>query len=477
MGKYAVAVLNGGIYDMMATAYGNSTLFLFIMAGFMKMFGVNMFSLRLLGAISGTLTIPVLYVFSRRFFNQRVALVAASLLAVSNFHVHFSRIIVATSIQDALFATLGFYFFLTGLEQRSRSRMVMSGLTIGFAIYIYMGARLAIMLLPIYVGFLLIKNKKLVQDNFSNLLVFAGAWLVISAPMINYAIKRSADFWARSNQIGVIQSGWLAAKATETGQSQFKIFLDLFKQAFLTVNYNPSWGFHLSKLPMLDFITGGLFILGLVYSLYHVAKPKYLLLNGWFWSGVLVGGALIVNPAGNSYRIMIVFPVVCLFVALAWDKLMELGVGAYSANRIVHIAPSVVFIGLFTFLNLKTYFIDYGPTCSYEDTNTRLASHIAFYINDLDSEYVPYLVTSPRMHANTYRSFEFLVGDTEVTDIIDVLTGPPTFINQNQPAAFFFTAEREGELGYIRDYMPGGTVDQVYDCGNLVMIAYVTRGE
>ncbi len=478
LGKLAVAVLNGEITNMMTTAYGSSSLFLFIMAGLMKLFGVNTFSLRLLSAISGTLTVPILYLFGRRLFNQRVALISAALLTVSNFHVHFSRLIVATGIQDALFATLGFYFFITGLERRSRSRLVLSGLIVGFAIYIYMGARLMIMLLPIYVLILLIKSKKLVLDNLSNLLAFAGAWLVISAPMINFAIQHTADFWARTNQIGVIQSGWLAAEAVKTGQSQFKIFLDLFKQAFLTVNYSQSWAFHLSDLPMLDFITGALFILGVVYSLYHVANPYNLLLNGWFWSGLLVGGALVINPRVNSYRILIVFPVVCLFVALAWDKLMELGVGAFTDNRIVRIAPSAVLIALFSFLNLKAYFIDYAPNCSYEDTNTQMASHLGYYINELGPDYAPYLVTYPRLHSTTYRSFEFLVGTTiKVNDIVDPLTGPPTFIEPNSKAAFFFTVERENELSYIQDYMPGGKVDRVYDCENLVMIAYVIPGD
>ena len=198
LGNIAVSILNGKFTNMMTTTYSNSSLFLFIMAGMMKLFGVNAFSLRLLSAISGTLTIPILYIFGRRLFNQRVALISAALLTVSNMHLHFSRIIVTQSIQDALFATLGFYFFITGLEQRSRSRLVLSGLIIGFAIYMYMGARLTIMLIPIYVLFLLIKNRKIVLDNLSNLGAFAGAWLVISAPMINFAIQHSADFWAYS---------------------------------------------------------------------------------------------------------------------------------------------------------------------------------------------------------------------------------------------------------------------------------------
>jgi len=477
VGMLAIKVLDGELNNMMATVYGYSNLFLFIMAGIMKLFGINETSLRLLSAISGTLTVPAVYLIARRLFNQRVALIASSIVAVSHFHLHFSRIIVATSIQDALFATLTFYFFLTGLKQRSTGKLVLSALIIGFDLYIYMGARLVIMLLPVYVIALLITNKELVKDNLGNLLAFAGALLVISAPMILWGVDHPDDFMARANQLGVIQSGWLANEAVNTGKSQIHIFLDLFRRAFLTVNYYPSYAFHYSKLPMLDFVTGSVFILGLAYSLYRVKDPRYLLLNGWFWSGVLVGGAMVVLPGTSAYRIMLIFPAVCLFIAVAWDKLMEFVKRALPANQIIRIAPTALFIALFSFLNLKAYFVDYAPTCEYEGANTRLASHIGSYIGDLGPEYEPYLVTAPREIYGIYRSIDFLSGNIPLNNIREQITGPPTFIDVDSKAAFFFTPQREGELEYVRNYFPEGTVDRVYDCEELLMIVYVTPEE
>jgi len=477
LGTLAVKVLNGELNNMMATVYGNSSLYIFIMAGIMKLFGVNQMSLRFLSALSGTLTVPVVYLIARRLFNSRVALIAASIVTVSHFHLHFSRVIVATSIQDALFATLTFYFFLTGMKQRSTGKLVLSALIIGFELYIYMGARLVIMLLPVYVIALLITNKKIVKDNLGNLLAFAGALLVISAPMILWGVEHTDEFMARANQLGVIQSGWLANEAANTGKSQVHIFLDLFRQAFLTVNYYPSYGFHFSKLPMLDFVTGAVFILGLAYSLYRVNDPRYLLLNGWFWSGMLVGGAMVVIPGKSAYRIMLIFPAVCLFIAVAWDKLMDFVNRAMPANQIARTAPTALFIALFSFLNLKAYFVDYAPTCEYEGANTRLASYIGSYIGDLGPDYEPYLVTAPREIFGVYRSIDFLSGNIPINNIKEQLTGPPTFINVDSKAVFFFTPQREGELEYIRNYFPVGKVDRVYDCEELLMIVYVTPGE
>lgn len=474
LGTLAVQALNGELNNMMSTVYGNSSVFLFIMAGLMKLFGINTTTLRFLSAFSGMLTVPVVYLLARRLFNARVALVAASIITVSHFHLHFSRVIVATSIQDALFATLTFYLFLTGLEQRSSTRLALSGLIIGFELYIYMGARLVIVLLPIYVIALWITNRHLVKDNLGNLMIFTGALLVISAPMILWAIDHTDEFMARANQLGVIQSGWLANEAAATGKSQLSIFLDLFRQAFLTVNYYPSYAFHFSELPMLDFVTGAVFILGLAYSLYRVRDHRHLLLNGWFWSGVLVGGAMVVIPNKSAYRIMMILPVVSIFIAVAWDKLMEFGSRALPENQIVRIVPTALFIALFSILNLKAYIVDYAPTCDYEGANTRLASYIGSYIGDLGQDYEPYLLTAPREIYGVYRSIDFLSGNIKLIDIKEPLTGPPTFINAHRQAVFFFTPQREGELGYVRDHIPGGEIDRIFDCEELMMIVYVT---
>jgi 4-amino-4-deoxy-L-arabinose transferase-like glycosyltransferase len=473
LGMIVLNILGGHNHNMMATTFGNSTLYLFFLAGLMKIFGTNTMALRMGSAIGGTLAIPILYLLARRFFNSRVALIAGALLTVSNFHIHFSRVVVATSIQDALFATLTFYLFLTGLYKRSLTRMVLAGLVIGFDLYVYMGSRLVILFLPVYAFTLLITNRKLITRNWGNLLACAGALLVISAPMMMWAAYHLDEFNARANQIGIIQSGWLANEAVKTGRSQVDLFLELLRQAFLTVNYYPSYAFHYSTMPMLDFFTGMIFILGLVYALIHVKDPRYLLLNGWFWSGVLVGGALVVTPSRNAYRIMIVFPAVCLFVAIGWDRLVEFSRLEQVKHRFLQILPTVVFIGLFAFINLKTYFFDYALTCSYEDKNTRLASLIGAYAGKLGPSYTPYLLTAPRVYYGVYQSMDFLDGKNHMNEFKDPLTTPPTTLDPLGKSVFFFTPQRQNELAIIQSALPGGKVDMIYDCHSPVVIVYL----
>jgi 4-amino-4-deoxy-L-arabinose transferase-like glycosyltransferase len=482
IGLLGLSVLKGELTNMMATTFGHSTLYLFIIAGFMRLAGIGPLGLRLTSALGGGLTVLSLYILARYLFNVRVAVVAAALLTVVHIHLHFSRIIVAGGIQDALFATVAFYFLISGLEKRSTTRLLLSALVIGLHVYIYMGARLIIMFVPVYFLVVLVTNPKLIRDNVRNLVIMAVVLLIVIAPMIVWFTAHPADFMARANQVGVFQSGWLANETQNLGQSKQHILGNLLAQAFLTVNYYPATGFYNSPLPMLDFLSGAMFMLGMGYSLYRVLRPggppdvptreRHLLLQGWFWSGVVVGGALVVLPAIAAYRILIVVPAVCIFVGLGLDRLLEFGISDTSLGRLLKNLLTVAFIIIVSLFNLRAYFVDYGPSCLYEDWGTRFASYMGEALGKAGLEYKAYLLGYPRIWYGIHPSVDYLSGGNPITDIKDPLSGPPTFVEPGSKAIFFFTPEREGEMAAVMAYLPGGTVRHIYDCDVLMMTIY-----
>lgn len=472
IGLLAISVQKGELNNMLATIFGHSTLYIYAMAGAMKIFGNNPFGLRFASAFAGALTVPALYFLARYMFNRRIATIAASLLAVSHFHLHFSRIIVAGSIQDAFFATVAFYLLYSGLKERNSLRLAGSGIVVGVHLYIYMGARLVILLVPVYILILFFVNRRMVTENIANLLAFVGALGITSAPMVLWAIEHWAEFNARANQIGVIQSGWLENEAVLLGTTQFRLFLDLFADAFLTVNFFPAKAFYNGSLPMLDYISGAIFILGIAYSLYRVLEPKHLLLHGWFWSGILVGGAMIVLSGDAAYRVMIVFPAVCLFVAIGWVKLIEFFARAFPwKERTQYVLIGIFMIG-FTIPNIKAYFVDYATTCRYEDWATRFASHMGRYMAELDEDTHTYVLGFPRIYYGIHGSVDFFKGDRLITNINDPLMEPPTMIDADSSAVFVFIPEREAELEYVTQVFPNGTLEQIDDCGEKMLVIY-----
>jgi 4-amino-4-deoxy-L-arabinose transferase-like glycosyltransferase len=474
IGLLAESAMRGELNNMLATTYGHGTLYLYAMAGFLKILGVSAFSLRVTSALSGTLSVPALYIFARRFFGTRVAFISASILTFSHIHIHFSRIIVAGSIQDAFFSIIIFYLLLSGLESRSRNRLLLAGLVAGVFLYIYMGARLTVMLSFIFVLVLAATcggNRRLVRQNLANLLIFAGMLAIAAAPLGHWAIHHPDEFNARINQTGIFQSGWLEREAVITGMSKAGLVFRQLGQAFLTINYYPAEGFYYSRFPMLDYLSGALFVLGLAYSLLHLREPRHLLLNGWLWAGLLVGGALIVLPAQGAYRVLMILPAVCLFAGIAWDLILKLGWPAHAASRRGMAAAGLI-VALTAALNVRAYFFSYAMTCRYEDTNTRFASFMGAHLGRLGTRYTAYLLGAPRIWYGIHPSVDFLSGGNPIKDINDPLTAPPAFLTNGRPAVFYFTPEREGELRLVQQCFTGGEVTRIYDCGNLLLISY-----
>mgnify|MGYP002138065405 CR=1 FL=1 len=76
-----------------------------------RMFGDRGFGWRLPSVVTGTFTLVLVYLLTRRFSNGRVALLAAFLLGFENlWFVHSS--IAMLDIPAVLFAMLGVYFFM-----------------------------------------------------------------------------------------------------------------------------------------------------------------------------------------------------------------------------------------------------------------------------------------------------------------------------------------------------------------------------
>src|SRR3972149_6859742 len=92
-------------------------LYFYIVLPFVKFFGLNELSVRAPAAFLGVLTVLVIYLLVKELFkNKKLALISSLFLAISPWHIHFSRggweVSVAT-----FFITLGLYFFVKAIRK------------------------------------------------------------------------------------------------------------------------------------------------------------------------------------------------------------------------------------------------------------------------------------------------------------------------------------------------------------------------
>ena len=148
-------------------------------------FGVHAYSGRFLSIFFGTLTILLVYLLGRKFFSERIGLIAAALLALSAFHIRYALM----EMDEALifFVLLAYYCFARDLANQRLS--LFAAASMGIAILIKPIA------LPFLLGFFvafyalplpLERKKALLRANKSRLWISLGILILSVMPILAF---------------------------------------------------------------------------------------------------------------------------------------------------------------------------------------------------------------------------------------------------------------------------------------------------
>lgn len=481
LGKFPLA---GFMYaNPFSFAEGFGRPYLDVFAAAINFWGQNKFGLRFVPAIGGTLAIPAIYLLTRRLLKQRHAMIAALLLAVSHTHIHFSRTAAVGYQQDTWLAPLELYCFLKGLEDRNRKWMVVGGLLLGLHFNVYFSAQV---LIPMTIVFLVMAaiitpphiagNEKVIlhpslpiRENLRNMPWFFGSILILILPSLVWVYNHPADFAARWMKEGSFQSGWLMDQVSNTGKPALLVLLERFAHVCQSIFILPFQDFYWAPAPVLDLITGLLFVVGAFLALRRTRDPKILLLNGWLWSGIVAISIFAIPPAADSYRLFMILPAMCVMAALGWAHITSLAERLANIQRQSIVIWSVILILLVAGLNLKTYYIDFGRSCLYggKDFASRRASLLGDYLQAQPAFDQAYLLNDDFSYG-IFPSTDYLSGSIPVTNI-----GVPfVFPTTHGSTLFIIVPSREPERVIVSQLAPGGNSTRVTDCGKLMFLAY-----
>ncbi len=160
-------------------------LYVYTAIPFIKLFGLNEFSVRLPSALSGIATVAILYLLVRDLTqNKKIAIAASSLLAISPWHIQFSRGAWEITL-NLLFVVLGVYFFLRSFK--SEKKLLYSLLFFGLSFLTYQGAKIStpIIMLILFLVF----NEEIRNYSIKNILKSALVFGVIMVPVILSVIR------------------------------------------------------------------------------------------------------------------------------------------------------------------------------------------------------------------------------------------------------------------------------------------------
>ena len=100
--------------------FAKPIIFYWMVATSYKMFGVNLFSARLVSSFFASLCIPIVYLIARRLFDPKIATISAFLLPGCYLHFQIARWAI-TDMTLNFFILSAFYFFIRGFQDKSKN--------------------------------------------------------------------------------------------------------------------------------------------------------------------------------------------------------------------------------------------------------------------------------------------------------------------------------------------------------------------
>lgn len=182
-------------------------LYAYFIIPLIKLFGLTVFAVRFPSAIFGILTVLATFFLLKELFKKNnIALLASFLLAVSPWHIQFSRIAFEANVGLA-FNVFSALFFLWSLKKPWF--LVLSAVTMAINLYVYQSEKVFTPLLLLALVVVFRKELLLVPRKYIMISITLG--LFISLPILHYtltnkeALSRAQDVSIIANAIPILE--------------------------------------------------------------------------------------------------------------------------------------------------------------------------------------------------------------------------------------------------------------------------------
>ena len=340
---------------------------------FVWILGLNEFSTRLPSALIGVLTVLLTYILIKMVYGRDYANISAFLLAISPWHIIFSRWALQ-GIFVPFFIVVFLIFFLSGLNKKP-VYLVLSAFPLALCFYSYDICRL---LVPIFIFLVLIIYFKDLLKQKISFIGFVFLFLILILPIIIFTLKNPSLAGERYNRISVFSES----------NNPIKLII-LFLKNYLS-HYSPVFlfikGDELSRhsypgMGQLNFIEFPLLIFGLWQLIKKRAKFDILLLS-WFLI-FPIASSLTKEGIPHSLRSIFALPMIHIISAIGFCSMLDIFSNnnkLYSFKK--HIVTIFVFLTILTILYLTIVIFFFYPSYSVFDWQYGIKDALEFINSD-----------------------------------------------------------------------------------------------
>lgn len=391
-------------------------------------FGLNEFAVRFTTALAGTLSIPIFFMLLKKLLkNIQIALIGTALLAISPWHIFYSRL-ASESLMSTFFLMLGVLFFLKMLEG-GKIWAIGASIFLTLSMYTYHSQRLFI---PVFIFLYLLADFKRFKSNKSSIRIVVLGSLLLVSPLVYLTIFGSAG--TRAGMVFLSQdieyTRYVILDHIQRFGEQFLLFffwmkryLNYFQPDFLFFNgLNMTLpgtlglgALYLFELPWL--------ILGMIKLFKNISARLIIIL--WILLGIMP--ASLANNDQSSVRSLLILPALLTVVAIGADGFFRL---ILSINKVRIKWGAVVIYPFFIAIFLLQAFLVFAvhfPIQRGEDFMEGTKETVLYALDNKDKyqEIVydpyrgieaPYIVNIPHMYILFYSKYDPKTFQKEILD-------------------------------------------------------------
>lgn len=392
-GYEAYSILNYGIdrngnympIFLVAWGSGQNAVYTYLLIPFIKILGLTVFSIRLPMAIIGCLALLLIYKFLKTIYDEKIALIGMSFLAICPWHIMKSRWGLESNLFPEIIL-LSVFALIYGLKNKKMSFIYLSFVIAGISAYSYGTAYFFLPLFIIGVLIYLVKKKEL---TIKQAIICFAIVCVISLPMVLFVIINKFDL----PQINlpfmtiprVTENRFEEITALFSVDFINKIFQNFCDSAKMLIMQNDGlgWnaldGFGIIYIPSIIFTAIG------IWKAFTKKDTYNTIINIWFIVSVLL--LFVCEPNINRCNI-IMYPIIYYTI-----------IGIYEIIEKTKI-PKAVIIGIYIVefvLFTNSYFKeDFSKYFTFQDNIKEVVEYVQEL--DVDNVYMEYSIKEPYIY-------------------------------------------------------------------------------
>jgi len=377
---------------------GREGLMMWLIVISFSIFGVSIWSIKIVAAITGILTVLGLYLLIKELFHnsETIALLSSFFLAVSFWHVNFSRI-GFRAILLPFVLVYSFYFLFRGFRRKHILDFIISGIFFGLGFYTYTSFRVAVLILPFVLipHFFIYKQENSQKKFLLSIFYFLFSIFLVALPIGLYFLQNPQDFIGRATPISIF--------STKNPIGEFIKSLILHLGMFNFYG-DSNWRHNFSGSPILPGSLGIFFLIGIFLSFKEIFKKSnyrkenlqllsifYFLISTFFI--MLLPGILTYEGIPHGLRTIGVIPVVYIFSGLGgwwvYEKFRQ-----NTKNQKLLLVACCLFLVAISLSEFNKYFVKWGKNPVVRDAFSTDYVIIGNYLNSLPAEFQKYVIVN-----------------------------------------------------------------------------------